>query len=172
MMTRFIWLAPVPLLYCAVTSAHDGSINVSGAIKDNTCTVALSSLSLSVPLGDIASKAFTAKGMGSSPVSFTVDLQKCGAAASGVSFTFIGEGDMHDNSLLALDLLNRAKGIGIEIQNENHDRLPLNQPTPDYPINPTLVDNKYIFYARYIATTDRVTSGKATATTVFTLTWQ
>lgn len=161
------------LLACAGALAHDGTVNVSGTIQDNTCIVAPSSQAQTVPLGDISAKQFATQGSGSQPVAFVIDLQQCGAAATGVDFTFSGTADSDDKTLLAVDSgSDAAQGIGIELQNADHTRLPLNQASARYALDPTLTDNKFTFYARYIATANSVTSGTAKATATFTLTWQ
>ncbi|HFZ8995712.1 TPA: fimbrial protein [Citrobacter freundii] len=171
-MKKILWLVVVPFLSCAVASAHDGNVNISGSIQDNTCIVAPDSQELQVPLGVISSKQFTSKGVGSQPIAFVIDLQQCGTAAAGVSFTFTGTADTDDNSLLALDGSEHAGGIGVEIQNADHVRLALNQSTQQYTVDPDQADNKFTFYARYLATADQVTSGDAAATATFSLTWQ
>ncbi|ECG8590418.1 fimbrial protein [Salmonella enterica subsp. salamae] len=171
-MKNTLWLGAMSLWICATASAHDGNVNISGSIQDNTCTVATDSQALQVPLGNIPSKQFTSKGVGSQPAVFVIDLQKCGTAAAGVSFTFTGAVDTDDNGLLALDGSNHAGGIGVEIQDADHVRLPLNQTTPVYTVDPNQADNKFTFYARYLATADSVTSGDASASATFSLTWQ
>lgn len=161
------------LLAAASAQAHDGTVYVTGSIQDNTCIVAPSSLAQSVPLGDIAAKQFATKGSASSPVAFVIDLQQCGTAATGVDFTFSGVAAEADNTLLALDSgSDAAQGIAIELQGADHARLPLNQASARYVIDPTRADNVFTFYARYMATASRVTSGAANATATFTLTWQ
>lgn len=161
------------MLVCAGAQAHDGTVNVSGTIQDNTCIVAPSSQAQTVPLGDISAKQFATQGSGSQPVAFVIDLQKCGATATGVDFTFSGTADSDDKTLLAVDSgSDAAQGIGIELQNADHTRLPLNQASARYALDPMLTDNQFTFYARYIATANSVTSGTAKATATFTLTWQ
>ena len=161
------------LLAAASAQAHDGTVYVSGSIQDNTCIVAPSSQAQTVPLGDVAAKQFSTKGSGSTPVAFIIDLQQCGASATGVDFTFSGAADTADKTLLALDSgSDTAQGIAIELQSADHARLPLNQASVRFTIDPTRTDNAFIFYARYLATASSVTSGTAHATATFTLTWQ
>lgn len=166
LLVGMLLLSSLPVL------AHDGQVYVSGTIQANTCIVAPQSQAQSVPLGDIPDKQFSAKGSGSQPVAFVIDLQKCGAAASGVDFTFTGAADRADPQLLALDGAEAAGGIGIELQSADHSRLPLNKASATFPIDPTLADNTFIFYACYLSTAGSVTSGAANATATFTLTWQ
>lgn len=166
LLVGMLLLSSLPVL------AHDGQVYVSGTIQANTCIVAPQSQAQSVPLGDIPDKQFSAKGSGSQPVAFVIDLQKCGATASGVDFTFTGAADRADPQLLALDGAEAAGGIGIELQSADHSRLPLNKASATFPIDPTLADNTFIFYARYLSTAGSVTSGAANATATFTLTWQ
>ena len=166
LLVGMLLLSSLPVL------AHDGQVYVSGTIQANTCIVAPQSQAQSVPVGDIPDKQFSAKGSGSQPVAFVIDLQKCGAAASGVDFTFTGAADRADPQLLALDGAEAAGGIGIELQSADHSRLPLNKASATFPIDPTLADNTFIFYARYLSTAGSVTSGAANATATFTLTWQ
>ncbi|HDT6543926.1 TPA: fimbrial protein [Kluyvera ascorbata] len=172
MNNRTLLVGMLLLLSSFAAQAHDGQVYVSGTIQANTCIVAPQSQAQSVPLGDIPGKQFSAKGSGSQPVAFVIDLQKCGAAASGVDFTFTGTADGTDRELLALDGAEAASGIGIELQSADHSRLPLNTASATYPIDPTLADNTFLFYARYLSTANNVTSGAANATATFTLTWQ
>ncbi len=90
MKNRTLLVGMLLLLSSFAAQAHDGQVYVSGTIQANTCIVAPQSQAQSVPLGDIPGKQFSAKGSGSQPVAFVIDLQKCGAAASGVDFTFTG----------------------------------------------------------------------------------
>ena len=156
-----------------LAQAHDGTVNVQGTILDNTCIVSAATQQQTVPLGDISAKQFSASGSASSPVAFVIDLQDCGAAASGVDFTFGGVPSSADETLLALESgSGSAADIAIELQDANHQRLPLNQASTTYKLDPARADNPFTFYARYIATANSVTSGEANATATFTLTWQ
>ena len=82
--------------------AHDGTVNISGMIQNQTCTVAQESIDQTVSLGDIDSRQLSNIGAVSSAVAFVIDLQNCSSVTKGVSFTFSGSVDGDNSDLLAL----------------------------------------------------------------------
>lgn len=91
-MKKTILLLSLSGLSCSAL-AHDGTVNITGTIQGNTCTVTTDTANQQVTLGDIAAKQFTAAGSASQPIAFTIGLENCGSAASAVSLTFTGEAD-------------------------------------------------------------------------------
>ena len=88
-MKKTILLLSLSGLSCSAL-AHDGTVNITGTIQGNTCTVTTDTANQQVTLGDIAAKQFTAAGSASQPIAFTIGLENCGSAASAVSLTFTG----------------------------------------------------------------------------------
>ncbi|WP_368540801.1 fimbrial protein [Enterobacter soli] len=167
----------VTLLGCgwalSAFAAHDGTVNMDGKIEDNTCTVAQASADQSVTLGEIGSKDLRQAGDTSQPVAFSIDLQNCGAATTGVELTFTGSADATNPALLALSQdAGAASGLGVAIKDDKSTLIALNSPSRVYALDPSQTDNRLTFYAQYSATSSTVTAGAANATATFTLTWQ
>ena len=153
--------------------AHDGTVNISGMIQNQTCTVAQESIDQTVSLGDIDSRQLSNIGAVSSAVAFVIDLQNCSSVTKGVSFTFSGSVDGDNPDLLALsDEAGSASGLGIAIKDDDSTLIPLNKASKDYAIDPSQADNRLAFYAQYMATSTNVTAGTANGTATFSLTYQ
>lgn len=168
-LTRLLMLSPLAL-WTPAGAAHDGVINVTGKIVDKTCAVSADSKNMLVTLGSVANKQFARAGEGSPYQSFTINLEKCGAAASNVTVTFSGSSDSDDPRLLALAQdTGSATGMGIAIYDGEKKLIPLNQPGASTPLSPGQPSVTLNFYARYLANGDAVASGSANASATFTL---
>lgn len=157
-----VWAAPSP--------AHDGTVNVTGKIVDNTCAVSAESSSLLVTFGNVSSKRFARQGDGSRYQPFTIKLERCGASASNVSVTFYGDADSHNPALLRLTPeAGVATGIAIALYDNDKNLIPLGQPGGGIPLTPNQTSVWLNFYARYLANGDSVSSGPANASATFML---
>lgn len=162
--------AAVLLASAGIVRADDASINITGTIRDNTCSVSPDSQSKQVNLGNASSKNFQKAGDGSPPQIFVINLEKCGTQASNVTLSFTGQADGKNPDLLALDEgSGNATGIAIGIYDESRNLVPMGKPSGDYTLQPSQANVALKFFARYLATDDHVTSGNATATTTFVL---
>ncbi len=166
----------ISLLSCGwvlAASAHDGTINIDGQIESNTCIVAQDSTDQSVMLGEISSGQLRQAGESSLPVAFSIHLQHCDAAATGVAITFTGDADSVNPALLAIAAdPGAATGLGVAINDDRGTAIPLNSASRIYALDPAKSDNPLTFYAQYTATSSNVSAGTANATATFTLTWQ
>ncbi|HDN2684097.1 TPA: fimbrial protein [Klebsiella michiganensis] len=171
-MKKTILLLSLSGLSCSAL-AHDGTVNITGTIQGNTCTVTTDTANQQVTLGDIAAKQFTAAGSASQPVEFTIGLENCGSAASAVSLTFTGEADTTNSALLALtSLAGSAAGIGVAILDSQRTLVPLNSASRQYTLDPQQTTQNLTFYGEMVATSSPVTAGSVDATTTFSLTYQ
>lgn len=153
-------------------NAHDGTVNISGTITDNTCTVSPDSTDFTVTMGNVASKQFKQAGDGSRYEHFSINLEKCGDVASGVTATFNGAKDSQNTDLLAIpSVTGGASGMGIAIYNQDKSLIPLGKDSMQMALTPNQASVSIGFYARYIADGGEVTTGTANASATFILTY-
>ena len=171
-MKKTILLLSLSGLSCSAL-AHDGTVNITGTIQGNTCTVTTDTANQQVTLGDIAAKQFTAAGSASQPIAFTIGLENCGSAASAVSLTFTGEADTTNSALLALtSQAGSAAGVGVAILDSQRTLVPLNSASRQYTLDPQQTSQNLTFSGEMVATSSPVTAGSVDATTTFSLTYQ
>lgn len=168
-----IYLGSVILMVMANNVlAHDGVVNISGKITDNTCTVSPDSKNFTVTLGNVASKQFYQAGDGTRYEPFSINLEKCGGAASGVTVAFNGEKDNRNTELLAIQsVIGVASGIGIGIYDKDKNLIPVGTNSPQTKLSPNQASVTISFYARYIADGGEVAAGIANSSATFTLTY-
>lgn len=159
--------------FCTATAnAADGTINFTGTITDQTCTVDSGSQNLNVPLGNVAQAALNgAAGMKAAPTRFTLALTNCPGTVTGANVKFDGISDSVNQNLLALDTgTGVASGVGIEIADKSGTAIPLHTASPDYAL--AAGNNALSFVARYVSTGSAVTTGKANGTSQFTINYK
>lgn len=163
-------LAAVLLGSAGIALADDASVNISGTILDNTCSVSPDSQDKQVSLGNISSKQFQKMGDGSPVQVFVINLEKCSTQVSNITVSFTGLADSKNTDLLALDAgSGNASGLAVGIYDASRNLVPVGKPSGNYTIQPGQANVALKFFARYIATENTVTSGNATATTTFVL---
>ncbi|MFI3014248.1 fimbrial protein [Klebsiella aerogenes] len=159
-------------LWAAHGTAHDGTVNVTGRIVDKTCVVSADSTTQLVTFGNVSSKTFSRSGEGSRYEPFTINLEKCGAGASNVSVTFSGNADGRNPALLALTPApGSATGMAIALYDSKKNQLPLSQAGGSTDLSPAQASVALLFYARYLANGEPVSSGTANASATFMLTY-
>lgn len=152
--------------------AHDGTLNITGIITDNTCIVSPDSTNFTVEMGNVASKTFYQPGDGTRYEPFVINLEKCGGAASGVTVSFKGPADSLNSDLLALSGgAGYATGMGIGIYNPDKSLIPMGKESELTKLTPNQAAVKLSFYARYIADGGKVITGTANASATFMLTY-
>lgn len=153
-----------------MVSAHDVTVNISGTIQDNTCTVSPDSVNTSVPMGQVAAKSFNKAGDTTPPVRFVLDLQNCGSAVSGVEVTLTGKADANNPVLLAINSGSQnVTGLGIALFDDAKTPIPINGTSKTYPLQAGATSASLVFYAQYMANGAVVQSGAANASATFTL---
>lgn len=170
---RSLFLGSALLMSIASNAnAHDGTVNISGTITDNTCTVSPDSKDFTVTMGNVASKQFYQAGDGTRYEPFTIHLEKCGGAANGVTVAFSGTKDSRNTDLLAIPSgTGVASGMGIGIYNQDKSLIPVGSDSVQTKLTPNQASVSIVFYARYIADGGAVTAGTANASATFTLTY-
>ncbi len=155
--------------------AHDLTVNLAGSIQNNTCSVAADSVNKPVSMGNVDSRLFIHSGDAASPVRFTLNLENCGDATSGVAVELNGAVDPNNMKLLGLDKgEGNAVGVGIAILDDDSKLIPINSTSKIYPMPTSINGNpptsmSMVFYAEYMANGSTVQAGNANASATFTL---
>ncbi|MEQ0188783.1 fimbrial protein [Klebsiella sp. CN_Kp098] len=166
-------LAGVMLAVCSSAQAADVTVSVTGTVKDNTCTVSGRGIIL-VDMGHATNvRDMQSVGDTGGIVPFTLKLEKCGVAASGVAVTFNGAADANNPDVLQLQSLpESATGIGVQLLDQNKTPLKLTTPSPVFALQTSSQEADLTLYARYIATTTGATAGRAWAGATVNFTYQ
>jgi type 1 fimbria pilin len=148
-------------------------ISLSGSSTNRitafTPTCAVDTANIDVPLGRTPAGDFS--GIGSTPRTkgFTLGLACYAGVNMAMTLNATQSAETTDNSVIALNGPNAAKGVGIQVLYNNNlvrlgQRLPLG----------TSYDgiNNFSFIARYVQTQPKITGGPANATATFTMTYQ
>ena len=103
MLKRIIWI----LFLLGLTGgcelfAHDGTVNISGSFRRNTCVLAQDSKQINVQLGDVSLTRFFHGNYGPEK-SFIINLQDCGTDVSTVDVTFSGTPDGVQSEMLSIE---------------------------------------------------------------------
>ncbi|EPR9731789.1 fimbrial protein [Enterobacter bugandensis] len=152
------------------TLAHDGTIYITGVIHKKTCSIAPDSQNLTVTMDSVQSKYFTQSGMGADYHPFAINVENCAGTEGSVSITFDGTPDTANPDLLTLiGGEGYATGIGVGIYNQDKSLISMGSKSQKTMIIPNQSDATLQFYARYVATANKVTTGTANATTTFIL---
>jgi len=163
--------ATLAALSASSVFAADGTVNFTGEIIDEACTVDIgTSDALTVNLGKVAKSSFSAAGDDASTTKFTMTLKDCPAAITAAQVKFDGTNDATDSSLLALtDETGVATGVAIALMTADKADLGLNA-VNDYSYTLAAdTENKLDFYAAYRSTSDTVVAGKANAVATFSV---
>ncbi|WP_447880264.1 fimbrial protein [Serratia fonticola] len=164
-------LAQAALLYAGYAPAQ-GQINVTGRILDNTCVVSVASQNQTVQMQEEGNKTFFRPGDTGTTNPFQVVLERCGAAAKGVTLNFQGTGDTRDPRLLSTGTgPGRASGVGIGLYERDGTAIALNTDTRKYVLTGGAPRVALNYDARYVAVAVPVTPGRAAGAVTFTHTY-
>ncbi|EFI4156051.1 fimbrial protein [Escherichia coli] len=136
MLKRIIWI----LFLLGLTGggelfAHDGTVNISGSFRRNTCVLAQDSKQINVQLGDVSLTRFSHGNYGPEK-SFIINLQDCGTDVSTVDVTFSGTPDGVQSEMLSIESgTDAASGLAIAILDDAKILIPLNQASKDYSLH-------------------------------------
>lgn len=157
--------AAMPAAYAA-----DGQINFTGEIIAAACTVDPADATQTVPLGKMASTAFSASGTTAGVAPFKISLTACDNSISDVSVRFDGSADADNPQLLEVN--GGAGGLGIALYEEDGSTLiPINSNSKVKSIaSGSAIQLNFI--AKYMATANTVTAGNANASAQFTVDYQ
>lgn len=171
---RYLGMVLLSVLFSAqpVQAADVGAINIymRATIVSNTCTVSAGSVNKTINMGTWAKKQFIETTSLTPLVSFTINLEKCGPAASGVKVTFNGTSD-GNGQLFKLNSASTASGVGVAILDKERNRILPGQKSMLYPLVANAASAVLQFYAQYAATGSgsAVGAGTANADATFTM---
>ncbi|MHA2898143.1 fimbrial protein [Enterobacter sp. H2G27] len=158
------------VLCISAANAHDGTVNISGTIQDNTCELAPDSRNKSVDMGTVAGSQFKRAGDISPAKHFTLNLQNCGPAASEATVTFSGTADMQNPNLFAIEAgEDSASGLALGIYDSNGQLIAPGETSSNIALKPGQVSVAIDFSARYMAVMDNVSAGVANVTATFVI---
>ncbi|YCI83123.1 fimbrial protein [Enterobacteriaceae bacterium] len=163
--------ATVAVLSASSVLAADGTVNFTGEIIDQACTVEIgTSNTLTVDLGKVAKSSFAAVGDDASITKFSMKLKACPESITSAKVKFDGPNDATDSSLLALTSeTGVAKGVAIALMTADKTDLGLNSVSDySYALKAT-EENTLDFYAAYRSTAATVVAGKANSTATFSI---
>lgn len=148
-----------------------GKINLymRATLVANTCSVSANSINKTVNLGVWAIKQFVETPTLAPPVSFTVNLEDCGPAASGIRVSWQGVSQPSNSELFALTSDSTATNVGVELLDWNRHRIQPGATTPAYGVTANASSVSIPFYARYVRAGGSVTAGTANSMATFTL---
>ncbi|MEB5959743.1 fimbrial protein [Enterobacter sichuanensis] len=157
------------LLFLVVAvHAHDGQVNISGIIQDNTCELAPDSQSKTVNMGTVAGAQFSRTGDFSPAKNFTLNLQNCGPAASEATVIFSGTVDAQNPELFAIEAdADSASGLALGVYDGDGRRIAPGDTSTGIPLKPGQASVEMKFSARYVAVLDSVTAGRANVLVTF-----
>ena len=157
------------LFASASTLAYDGTVNFNGEIVDNACAVSGTTGNSMIVLMDAVNKSSFSSGRGvvAATTPFTLTLTNCPTTNARVRF----EGTQADGYPDALAISGGAKGVGIQLYNQDMSKLPLYTASNYYQLQEENEANELNFYASYVATGAAIEPGPANASANFTISY-
>ncbi|MEB5978546.1 fimbrial protein [Enterobacter vonholyi] len=161
------------VLCISAANAHDGTVNISGTIQDNTCELAPDSQSKIVEMGTVVGTQFRQTGDFSPAKHFTLNLENCGPAASEATVTFSGTEDAQNPELFAIELgADSAEGLALGVYDDNNQRIAPGDTSVGIPLKPGQASVAIDFSARYVSVLNSVTAGSANAVVTFVVNYE
>ncbi len=147
-----------------------GTIQFTGEITDQACTVDSNSKNLNVDLGKVSSKSLAAQGEVAGLKDFSIKLIDC-PANSKVTVRFGGSRDIADRDILAINqITGAATNVGIALYEKDAvTPIKLYEDSKDVTFTGATVDLDYV--ARYKAT-GAATAGLANSSAVYSIQYQ
>jgi major type 1 subunit fimbrin (pilin) len=153
------------------TFAATGSVAITGAIIDKGCDVVAGSDVLDVDLGVVDASAFegtVGNTLGSAPVKIV--LNNCPAEITGVGVAFDGPTNSENTDLLAVQSVDGATGVGVAFyESDSSTLVPLHKQSAFNELAEGQTNIALNYVAKYMATSETVVGGNASAVANFTL---
>lgn len=154
------------------TLAHDGTVYITGVIKNKTCIVSPDSENLVVHMSDITVQQLAEQRNNTPYEKFSINLEQCGAGLKNISVHFEGAANQGNPDLLALTGgPGYASGVGVGIYNPDKTLIPLNNESQLFSLTNSQTTITLDLYARYLADGGTVSAGTANASATFILTY-
>lgn len=164
------------LAACFVAStaqAADGTINFTGTITDQACTVDVNSATQTVSMGTISNTAFgTSAGVTAGAKTFDIVLQSCPESVTSASVRFDGTTHAENSAILALSSGQTASHVGIALyEKDSATLIPVGTSSASVTLD-SESSNTLSYIAKYMSTSTSVGAGSANSSTAFTITYQ
>jgi len=139
---------------------NTATLNITGRVLANSCTVDTSSAVQNIRLPDIGDRDLSGKGRTGGEKTIDITLKNCGEATSSVIVTASGGTDADDLSAFANTAAGGAAGVGLYFYQTDGKTLF----RPDGSIKETsvlqpAVDNTLTYKAAYVSTQETVKAG-------------
>lgn len=155
----------------SAAQAADGTINFTGSISEQACTISSASQIQTVSLGPVSKGTLANAGDVSEAKIFSIQLDGCPDSINTVQVTFDGTPHSVNSNILALNNGSTATNVGVALYEKDG--------VTQIPLRDESVAEKIIagaatlqFVAKYMATALGVTAGIANASTDFTITYR
>ncbi|CNE15076.1 fimbrial protein [Yersinia nurmii] len=158
--------------FSSAANAADGTINFTGTVIAEACTVSPASAGQTVALGNVSAKAFPSIGATAMPTKFDITLTSCPESVTKALVKFDGPFAENNTNLLALTTgAGVATGLGIAIYEADGTTLiPMTAPSAQKAVAKG-VNPVFSYIAKYMSTNDIVTTGPANAVTQFSISY-
>lgn len=156
-----------------IAHAADGTINFTGSITPDACTIDPGSTSPVVLMGNIGAAGFKTVGEGLSPTRFNIVLTSCPATFTNASVKFDGPTNATNSNLLRLTAVaGVATNLGIGIyERDSSTLIPIGSPSANVPLVTGGGPTTMTYIAKYVATALPVGTGPANATSDYTVSY-
>ncbi|HEY4467227.1 MAG TPA: fimbrial protein [Klebsiella sp.] len=155
----------------AAVEGESSTINFTGNIVEETCSLAEGAKGQTVALGDVAVNTFSGAGTTTVARPFTISLENCAPATyTNASITFSGQTEGSDGTALTTSDFSTTN-VGIQIL-QNGTPLVLDGSTASASQSLTDGANDLNFSARYVAVNDDVAAGAANGMANFTVNYE
>lgn len=155
--------------FASVANAASGTINFTGNVTADACTVSSASQNQTVDLGTVSVKDFPAAGATTGDGKISIVLSNCPASARTAAVSFGGPAHAENPNILALASASTAKHVGIALfESDNVTEIPLATKSLAHTLS-TTADTTLTYYAKYKSTAAAVTEGSANAAADFTV---
>lgn len=156
-------------VFASVANAASGTINFTGNVTADACTVSSASQNQTIDLGTVSVNDFPASGATTGDGRISIVLSNCPATALTAAVSFGGPADAANPNLLALASASTAKNLGIALfESDNTTEIPLATKSKTHTLS-TTVDTTLTYFAKYKSTAATVTAGTANAVADFTV---
>lgn len=150
-------------------SAADGTINFSGSISNQTCTIEgnTGTTAKTVNLDRVAASSMAVVGQPAGRKNFTLALSGCTGSSALVRFEPGATVDASTGNLIN----QTADGSNVQIQILNENLVPINLQTNANSLSTAITDEtaNIKFFAQYIAATAAATAGQVTSSVQFSM---
>lgn len=155
----------------AAIEGESSTINFTGNIIEETCTLSDQSKGQTIVLDDVTTNAFKGAGTSTQAKAFSIALEGCSEDISrSASIIFSGETAGADGKVLSTSAISTTN-VGIQLLQDDNP-LNVDGSQASEPLTLAAGSNTFDFAARYVAVADNVAAGEANASAGFTVSYE